>query len=93
MAGAVSRWLGSVEGLSKIMQRLLRVPIENASAIDTIHRYDSEETLFYCDPPYPYDSRGDSNAHGYEMTDDDHREFANLDHSLISDRQIRESVD
>lgn len=51
MGGAVSRWLGSVEGLSEIVQRLLRVQMENAPAIDVIRRYDSEETFFYCDPP------------------------------------------
>ena len=78
MAGAVSRWLGSVEGLSEIVQRLLRVQIENAPAIEVINRYDSEETLFYCDPPYPHASRGDSNAYGYEMTDDEHRELAQV---------------
>lgn len=73
MAGAVSRWLGSVEGLSEIVQRLLRVQIENDPAIEIIKRYDSEETLFYCDPPYPHDSRGDSKAYAYEMTDEEHR--------------------
>ncbi|WP_448560540.1 DNA adenine methylase [Trichothermofontia sp.] len=78
MAGAVSRWLGSVEGLSEIVQRLLRVQIENAPAIEVIQRYDSEETLFYCDPPYPHDSRGDTHAYGYEMTDSDHRELAKV---------------
>lgn len=78
MAGAVSRWLGSVEGLSEIVQRLLRVQIENAAAIEIIQRYDSEETLFYCDPPYPHDSRGDAHAYGYEMTDNDHRELAEV---------------
>ncbi|MDY6785607.1 MAG: DNA adenine methylase [Cyanobacteriota bacterium] len=78
MAGAVSRWLGSVEGLSEIVQRLLRVQIENAPAIEIIQRYDSEETLFYCDPPYPHDSRGDSHAYGYEMTDNEHRELAEM---------------
>lgn len=78
MAGAVSRWLGSVEGLSEIVQRLLRVQIENATAIEVIQRYDSEETLFYCDPPYPHDSRGDIHAYGYEMTDNDHRELAEV---------------
>ena len=48
MAGAVSRWLGSIEGLAEIAQRLLRVQIENAPAIEVIKRYDSEQTLFYC---------------------------------------------
>jgi DNA adenine methylase len=76
MAGAVSRWLGSVEGLSEIAQRLLRVQIENAPAVEVIQRYDSADTLFYCDPPYPHESRGDSKAYAYEMSDDDHRQLA-----------------
>jgi DNA adenine methylase len=78
MAGAVSRWLGSVEGLSEIVQRLLRVQIENGAAIEVIKRYDSAETLFYCDPPYPHDSRADVNAYGFEVTDREHRELAEV---------------
>ncbi|MEW6127010.1 MAG: DNA adenine methylase [Acidobacteriota bacterium] len=81
MAGAVSRWLGAVEDLPLIAQRLLRVQIENAPAIEVIKRYDSEETLFYCDPPYPHESRGDSNAYANEMTDDQHRELAEVLHN------------
>ena len=76
MAGAVSRWLGSVEGLAEIAQRLLRVQIENAPAIEVIQRYDSPETLFYCDPPYVHASRSDTNAYAYEMSDAEHRELA-----------------
>ncbi|HAX77218.1 MAG TPA: DNA methyltransferase, partial [Cyanobacteria bacterium UBA11372] len=82
MAGAVSRWLGSVEGLGEIAQRLLRVQIEHAPAIEVIKRYDSEETLFYLDPPYPHDSRGDSKAYAYEMTDQEHIELAKILHSV-----------
>lgn len=82
MAGAVSRWLGSVEGLSEIAQRLLRVQIENAPAIEVIQRYDSPETLFYCDPPYVHESRGDRKAYGYEMTNDEHRELARVLHQV-----------
>ncbi len=78
MAGAVSRWLGSVEGLPQIVQRLQRVQIENAPATEVIRRYDSPETLFYCDPPYPHEARGDSKAYGYEMTDREHEELAGL---------------
>lgn len=82
MAGAVSRWLGSVEGLAEIAQRLLRVQIEHAPALEVIRRYDSPETLFYCDPPYPHESRGDSRAYAYEMTDDDHRQLADVLHQV-----------
>jgi len=82
MAGAVSRWLGAVEALPEIAQRLLRVQIEHDDAISVIRRYDSKETLFYCDPPYPHGSRGDSNAYKYEMSDDDHRELAEVLHQV-----------
>ncbi|GAA5502203.1 hypothetical protein Dxin01_01942 [Deinococcus xinjiangensis] len=76
MGGAVSRWLGSVEGLSEIVQRLLRVQIENAPALEVIARYDSPETLFYCDPPYLHGTRGDAKAYGFEMTDSEHEALA-----------------
>lgn len=76
MAGAVSRWLGSVEGLPEIVQRFQRVQIENAPAIEIVQRYDSPDTLFYCDPPYPHEARGDVKAYGFEMTDREHAELA-----------------
>lgn len=82
MAGAVSRWLGAVEGLPEIAQRLQRVQIENAPALEVIQRYDTPRTLFYLDPPYVHDSRGDSSAYGHEMTDQDHRDLAAVLHGL-----------
>jgi DNA adenine methylase len=78
MSGAVSRWLGSVEGLEYIATRLLRVQIENDKAENIIRRYDSSETLFYCDPPYPHESRGDSKAYQFEMIDNEHSSLAKL---------------
>ncbi len=82
MAGAVSRWLGSVEDLPEIAQRLLRVQIEHDDAISVIKRYDSAETLFYCDPPYPHSSRGDKNAYSYELTDNDHIKLSEILHNV-----------
>jgi DNA adenine methylase len=78
MSGVISRWLGGVEILPDIAARLLRVQIENRPASDVIRLYDSPKTLFYCDPPYVHSTRGDSKAYGYEMTDDEHRELANV---------------
>ncbi|MCY4465878.1 MAG: DNA adenine methylase [Chloroflexi bacterium] len=78
MSGAVSRWLGSVEGLSEVAQRLLRVQIEHGNAIEIIERYDSEDTLFYCDPPYVHASRADTNAYRFEMNDQQHRELSRV---------------
>lgn len=82
MAGAVSRWLGSVDGLAEITQRLQRVQIENAPAIEVIRRYDTAETVFYLDPPYVHAARGDSSAYGYEMTDDQHAQLAHVLHTI-----------
>ena len=76
MSGVVSRWLGSVEGLPEIAQRLLRVQIENRPALDIIRVYDSPGTLFYCDPPYLHITRGDKNAYGFEMVEEEHRALA-----------------
>lgn len=76
MSGVVSRWLGGIEFLDEIAQRLLRVQIENRPAADIIRLYDSPTTLFYCDPPYLHATRGDSNAYGFEMDLNQHKELA-----------------
>jgi len=75
MSGVVSRWLGSVESLPEIAERLLHVQIENRPAMEIVALYDDPSTFFYCDPPYVHSSRGDAKAYGYEMTDEEHREF------------------
>lgn len=78
MSGAVSRWIGSIDGLPQIVERLLRVQIENAPAVEVIRRYDSPETLFYCDPPYTHDARRDINAYKFEMKNEAHRELSEV---------------
>jgi len=78
MSGVVSRWLGSVGTLPAIAERLLRVQIENRPALDVIKLYDSPKTLFYCDPPYPHEARGDSKAYAFEMSDEEHAELAQI---------------
>lgn len=76
MSGVVSRWLGSVDMLPEIAERLIRVQIENRPATDVIRLYDDEKTLFYCDPPYPHESRGDKKAYLFEMSDSEHEELS-----------------
>lgn len=78
MSGVISRWLGGVELLPEIAERLLRVQIENRPALEVIPLYDSPQTLFYCDPPYLHETRGDANAYGYEMTNTEHRQLAEV---------------
>lgn len=76
MSGVVSRWLGGVDGLPEIGERLARVQIENRPALDVIELYDDKSTLFYCDPPYLHATRGDDNAYGFEMNDGEHIRLA-----------------
>ena len=65
-----------LKGFRKSPQRLQRVQIENAPALEVVQRYDTPETVFYLDPPYVHDARGDAAAYGFEMTDQDHIELA-----------------
>ncbi|GMO35578.1 MAG: DNA adenine methylase [Termitinemataceae bacterium] len=76
MSGVVSRWLGGVEQLDFIAERLLRVQIENRPALDVIKLYDGKNTLFYCDPPYIHSTRGDIKAYKFEMNNYDHTKLA-----------------
>ena len=82
MAGAVSRWLGAIEGLPPIIDRLMRVQIDNAPALEVVRRYDTPETLFYLDPPYVHDARSDTHAYYGEMNDSEHTELAQLLHGI-----------
>jgi DNA adenine methylase len=78
MSGVISRWLGGVKQLDDIAERLIRVQIENRPAMEVIKLYDNEETLFYCDPPYIHETRGDTSSYGFEMTDEEHNELAKV---------------
>ena len=78
MSGAVSRWLGSVDSLAGIAERLLRVQIENRPAVEVIRVYDGPDTLFYCDPPYLHSTRGDDRAYAFEMDEAEHRELSQV---------------
>ena len=82
MAGAVSRWIGGIDGLPTIVDRLMRVQIDNAPALEVIQRYDTPDTLFYLDPPYVHESRGDKHAYYGEMTGSEHAELAYVLHKI-----------
>jgi len=74
MASTSSMWLSIIDTLPEIHARLRRVQIENQDWRTILDRYDTPETLFYCDPPYPHSTRR-GKKYEYEMTDDDHREL------------------
>jgi DNA adenine methylase len=82
MAGSVSRWVNRILALWAVAERLREVLIENDDAFNVIKRYDGERTLFYLDPPYPHEVRGDPRAYGFEMSEADHKRLATLLHSV-----------
>ena len=74
-------WAGLPDVLETVVERLRGVIIEHRPALDVIRQYDSSQTLYYVDPPYPYTTRNSRNAgntYRHEMTDDDHRELASV---------------
>jgi len=74
MAGMCSAWLSAIDQLPQISERLLRVQIEHQDWRVILERYDTDQTLFYLDPPYIHSTRrGGKYAH--EMTDEDHIEL------------------
>ena len=50
------------------------------SAIQAIGRFDHQDGLIYCDPPYVHGTRakGSTDVNGIEMNDSEHRDLAKL---------------
>ncbi len=69
----VQRFLSSVEkDLPPVVERLRTVHVENLPWEKILPKYDTPETCFYLDPPYPHSTRKNG-KYLHEMTDDDHR--------------------
>ena len=69
-------WMNCLEGLPQVHSRLQKVQIECLDWSDIFEKYDSENALFYCDPPYVLATRsGQEAAYEYEMTEEDHKKF------------------
>jgi DNA adenine methylase len=81
MADVVSGYLSAIDDeLPQIVERLRTVQIVCRPAVEVIRTWDGPETLFYCDPPYLHSTRkeGSRSVYGCEMSDDDHRELADV---------------
>lgn len=60
----VNKWLNKVDGLDSVAKRLRRVQLESRDANTVISDYDTEGALFYVDPPYVPETRGDESSYG-----------------------------
>lgn len=76
-------WASWPTAIEAVCERLRGVVIEQRPAIEVMQSYDGPDTVHYVDPPYPLGARSRPD-HGYahEMSDDDHRELAEVLHRL-----------
>ena len=77
MASAVTGFLGAIERLPEIHQRLRGVQIEELDFRKLIKKYDRSGTFFYLDRPYVMSTRR-AKAYEHEMSDEDHEELVDL---------------
>lgn len=71
-------WAEYPDSIELFCKRLQGVLIENKPALEILEDHDSEETLFYVDPPYLHSTRQmgkHRHYYNHEMTDDDHTEL------------------
>ena len=72
----VTSFRNAIDNLEDVAQRLRHACIESLDYADCIRRYDSMETLFYCDPPY----FGSEHYYGQDFTQEDHLRLSELLH-------------
>lgn len=77
VSAQTSRYLSAIDMLPEIAARFLMAQIEHDDFRKVIPRFDTEETLFYCDPPYVPSTRR-SGEYRHEMTEQDHEELVDL---------------
>jgi DNA adenine methylase len=70
--GDVNAWETMIEEIPAISGALQGVEIRCGHASEVIDDYDSEDTLFYLDPPYLHETRTAKSVYAHEMTTEDH---------------------
>jgi len=78
MSESVNRWLSKLPRLVFVIDRLKRVQLNNVDFREIFDKFDSEGTLFYCDPPYVHSTRTGKTDYLHEMTENDHLDLIKL---------------
>lgn len=72
MSSHVAKYLKGIDGLYEVVSKLKTIQIENRDFKTIIDRFSSPSTLFYCDPPYPVESRTGNIRYDLEFSEADH---------------------
>ena len=70
----VNAWNKMPEQIAEAAMRLKSVQIENRPALDLIKKFNHDNVLIYCDPPYLLNTRG-GKQYRCEMNEQDHLEL------------------
>lgn len=70
-------WCNLPEKIMQVAERLRGVQIDNKPAIELILRFNFENVLIYCDPPYMLETRH-GKQYRCEMTDQEHEELLSI---------------
>lgn len=82
VARAAAEWRLAIATLPQVAMRWLTVQIEQKDALKLIPKFDSNESLFYCDPTYFPDAYPLKGMYKHEMDEQQHRELAEILNSL-----------
>lgn len=84
-ANCAMDWMNFPRHIQSFVDRLSGVVIENRNYSEILKQQDSDNTLFYLDPPYVHETRSIDRKNGtyyFEMTDQDHTNMAKLAHEV-----------
>ena len=75
-AYAAKQWTELPAAIAQAAERLRGVQIERRPAVEVISRFNAENVLIYCDPPYVLSSRsGGKRQYRHEMSNADHEQL------------------
>lgn len=79
----VSKWNNAIEKLYEVAEAIrTNFQITNFDFIDCIDKIDFEKAFFYCDPPYPKETRASFNDYKFEFSKEKHVELSKKLHSI-----------
>ncbi len=79
----VSKWNNSLPKLYAVAREIRKnIQITNLDFLDCIDKVDFTGAFFYCDPPYPYETRASKNDYAYEFTTEQHYQLAEKLHAI-----------
>lgn len=79
----VSKWNNAIEKLHAVACIIREnFQITNFHYIDCINKIDFDGAFFYCDPPYPKETRASFNDYKFEFTTENHIQLSEKLHSI-----------